>query len=411
MVRLYLDNAATSFPKPPGVYEAMLEFGTHIGSSPGRGHYAEAKQGAAILAETRSLLCDLFNGEDPNHVIFTLNTSDALNLAIKGILGHAILSRKRTTRPVHAITTRMDHNSVLRPLAAMHSQHDVQWTCVDADPKTGVIEPASVRDAMSDDTALVVINMASNVTGTIQDVASIADICRKRNIPLLVDAAQAAGHLPIDVQTLGIDLLAVPGHKGLLGPQGTGALYIRPGIEQRMTTVREGGTGSSYELDVQPDAMPERFEAGSHNTVGIAGWRVALQWLKQKSVETLRLHEVTLGEQLIRGFADLSCNGLQLLGPARMDLRVGVFSVVHQSIAPTTLAQRLEQHQVLVRSGIHCAPRAHRTFGTLENPRSLGATRLSLGPYITSHDIERTLSALADSVATPRVLASASVSS
>lgn len=401
MKRLYLDNAATSFPKPPGVYDAMVDFGVRIGSSPGRGHYAEAKQGAAILAQARELLCTLFNGENPNHFIFTLNTSDALNTAIKGVLGHSLVSRKRTSRPVHAIATRMDHNSVLRPLAAMQSQRDVQWTCVDADANTGIIDPSWIRDAITRDTALVAINMASNITGTLQDVASIADICRARDIPLLVDGAQAAGHLPIDVQSLGIDLLAVPGHKGLLGPQGTGALYIRPGTEHRMTTVREGGTGSSHELDVQPDAMPERFEAGSHNTVGIAGWRAALEWIQHRTVESLRAHECELGSVFLEGIRALGQSHLSVLGPHTMLDRVGVFSLVHPHINPAHLAHHLEvNHSILVRSGLHCAPRAHRLLGTLENARSIGATRISLGPSITHDDIERTLDALADEVGT-----------
>ncbi|HYE61504.1 MAG TPA: aminotransferase class V-fold PLP-dependent enzyme [Phycisphaerales bacterium] len=402
MRRLYLDNAATSFPKPPGVYEAMMDYGTRLGASPGRGHYAESREGARLIRECRERLNTLINGESANHIIFALNTSDALNLAIKGVVRHRV--REHPGRPVHLLTTAMDHNSVLRPFNAL-AEHGAEWRYLACDPETALVNPAAVAAAITPDTALVAVNMASNVTGTLQPVAEIGRICRERGVLYLIDAAQALGHVPVDVRALSCDLLAFPGHKGLMGPQGTGGLYIRPGVEHLVATTREGGTGSLSEHDVQPSSLPEKYEAGSHNTIGIVGLSRAVEWILDRGVSSLREHELGLIELMtdllhaggarVQGREPLDgpLSALRLVGPGDPPARVGVFSLTHDTMPPAEMAVMLEQLGVLVRSGIHCAPHAHATVGTLD---SHGAFRLSFGPFVTEDDVRFACGALAE---------------
>jgi cysteine desulfurase / selenocysteine lyase len=384
--RIYLDNAATSFPKPPGVYEAMLRYGQQIGGTAGRGTYFEAAEGARLIRQCRRRLCTLINGEDPEHVIFTLNTTDALNLAIKGIAA----ARQRRGRSAHLITTVMDHNSVLRPFNRLAGE-GCEWTCVDADPATGLVDPDDIRRAIHPHTALVAIVHASNVTGIIQPIAEIGAICREREIPFLVDAAQSLGHIPVDVRAMNIDLLAMPGHKGLLGPLGTGALYIRPGLESRLLPLREGGTGSRSEIETQPDTLPDKYEPGSQNAVGIVGLSEALAWIFQRGGAHFD-HERSLIRLMLDQLLPLEDRGLRLLGPRHAPARVGVFSLIHDSLSAHELAILLEQRGILGRAGLHCAPRAHALLGT----RDGGAFRLSVGPFLTADDIREARDALAE---------------
>ncbi len=391
--RRYFDNAATSFPKPAVVLEAMVRFATHIGS-PGRGAYAEARQAAELVWRCRERLCRLFNGERPENVVFTLNTTDALNLAIKGAVGQRRASQPR--RGVHVVTTWMEHNSVLRPTNAL-AEEGVEQTLVPADPATGVVDPDEVRRAIRPETVLVTVSHASNVTGTIQPVAEIGKACRAAGVMYLVDGAQSAGHLPIDVRAMNIDLLAFPGHKGLMGPQGTGGLYLRPGMEERVRTVREGGTGSSSEQDTQPRSMPDRYEAGSHNTMGIVGLSEAVGWILERGVAALRGHEERLMGVMLEGLlSEEAAPGLRLLGPTEVARRVGVFSVVHESLSPAELSGLLEEpFGVLTRAGLHCAPLAHRTLKTGGGEgAAAGATRLSVGPFLTEADVRYACGAL-----------------
>lgn len=386
--RLYLDNAATSFPKPPGVYEALVRYGRDIGATPGRANYAESLEGGRVIGLCRERLCHLVNGESPDHIIFTLNTTDALNLAIKGIVSH-----RRSVdpgRPIHLVTTAMDHNSVLRPFNALR-ERGVEWTCVDADPASGLVDPEDIRRALTPDTVLVAIVHASNVTGTIQPAAEVGAICRGRGVPFLLDAAQTLGRLPIDVRALGVDLLAFPGHKSLLGPLGTGGLYIRPGVERILSPLREGGTGSASDRDVQPLTMPDRYEPGSHNAPGIAGLSEAVGWILGREVESIRAHELTLVRAALEQLDDLESAGLRMLGPRDAERRVGVLSFAHDVISARPLADELERRfGVLVRPGVHCAPRAHRTLGTPPG----GAVRVSFGPFVTEADVLRACAAL-----------------
>jgi cysteine desulfurase/selenocysteine lyase len=381
-MRRYFDNAATSYPKPPAVAQAVQDYFARVHASAGRGAYREALACERILDDCRAALRQLFYCRPDDHVIFTLNGTDALNLAIKGVV-----------RPGdHVVTTCLDHNSVLRPLSALQEQAGVTWTAVPVDHDSTRLDPADLAQALRPQTRLVVVNHASNVTGVLQPLEPIAEICRTREVLLLVDGAQSAGHVPIDFGRLGLDLLACPGHKGLLGPLGTGLFLIRAGVENQMRTVREGGTGSHSERPIQPPTLPDRFEAGSHNAVGLAGLLAAVTWINERTVAALREHEVTLCRHLSARLDEIE--GLWWFGPRRAEDRVGVFSVRLEGVEPQELSALLEsEYGVLTRSGLHCAPLAHRTLGTLEKG---GTTRLSLGPFTTLADVEAACAGLAE---------------
>lgn len=391
--RLYLDNAATSFPKPPSVIDAMVKYMTQVGGTAGRGVYHEAQEGGRIIAECRRRLCRFFNGESPDHVVFALNTSDSLNLAINGVVAQRRVDQPG--RPIHIVATSMEHNSVLRPLNAAA---DVEWTCIPAHPETGLVSAADIASAIRDGTALVALNHASNVSGTIQPAAAVGEICRNASVPFLLDAAQSLGHIPVDVRALHVDLLAFPGHKGLMGPLGTGGLYLRPGMERFVRPVRVGGTGSRSEEDTQPDVMPDRYEPGSQNAVGIAGLSAAVQWLLNRGEEVFT-HDLELRAAMLEGLRELDAvgpeaggRGWRLLGPVDAAARVGVFSLLHSELSAHEAAVLLEQKEgILVRAGLHCAPRAHATFGTRECG---GALRLSFGAFNTVDDVAAALAAL-----------------
>lgn len=377
--RRYFDHAATSFPKPPGVVAAVQHYLENIGVSAGRGAYREAVESGRLLDDCRTAIRQLLRARPADSVIFALNGTDALNLAIKSLVGPGD----------HAVTTAMDHNSVLRPLSALAGRGST-WTAVEVDPHTTRLEPAAIERALRPETRLVIVNHASNVTGCVQPIAEIGEVCRRRGVLLLIDAAQTAGHLPIDFGSLPADLLAMPGHKGLLGPLGTGVLLIREGVERRMRSVREGGTGSRSELPEQPEQSPDKFEAGSHNAPGIAGLRAAMAWLLERGVESIRRHELHLMSRFVDQIADTP--GLTLYGTQNPAERVGVFSLRVAGLAPDELSAILdEQFGALSRSGLHCAPLAHRTIGTAGDG---GTTRLSLGVFHTDEDIDAAAAAI-----------------
>ena len=389
---LYLDNAATSFPKPPAVYAAMMRYATELGASAGRGNYAPALAAGAMIRECRRRLNELFNGQGENQFIFTHNCSDATNLALKGLILHTQHSGLKTGHLPHTICTHIDHNSVLRPLNAMQDLGWIKQTRVRVDPTSGLLDPDDIRRAIRPETKLIAITHASNVTGTIQHVREIGFIAREHGVPLVVDAAQSAGHVPIDVQADCIDLLAAPGHKGLLGPLGTGFLYIRPGVEKILSPLREGGTGSVSEHDRQPDFLPDKYEPGSHNAIGIAGLNAALQWVAEQTVQKLREHELDLVRTFIEGVSDVP--GLKYFGPQGVRHRLGVFSVTIEGYTPQKLAQTLEKDfGLLTRPGLHCAPLIHAALGTVP---AGGATRLSFGPFLSKQDIKFATDALAE---------------
>jgi len=393
--RLYLDNAATSFPKPPQVLQEMTDYAMRLGASAGRGAYREAVETGAIVTGCRHRLNQLFNGENANHFIFTLNCSDALNLAIKGLIDPL---RHDAGRLPHAICTHIDHNSILRPLNALVSAGLLIQTRVAVDPSAGLVDPDNVRKAIRPETKLIAITHASNVTGTIQPIREIGRIAREHAIPFIVDAAQSAGHVPIDVREDCIDLLAAPGHKGLLGPLGTGFLYIRPGVEKALRTIREGGTGSVSELDRQPEFMPDKYEPGSQNAIGITGLSAGIKWVLSEGVGKLAAHERELCATFIDRIGNVA--GLRYFGPRGVRDRVGVFSVRIADLAPEELSAILETYYgILTRSGIHCAPLAHQAIGTAA---SGGTTRISFGAFHTLQDADSVANALMDITRTTR---------
>lgn len=397
VTRRYFDNAATSFPKPPAVAAAMMRYMAEVGAA-GRGGYAEALESARLIDQCRERIRRLINGESARHVAFTLNATDALNLAIKGTARG--FARQTGKRP-HAVITNMEHNSVLRPCNELASEGLLELAMVDADPTTGFVDPDDIEDAVRPgETAFVAINHASNVTGTVQAIEEIGPRVRacasERDRPLfIVDASQSLGHWPVDVAAAAVDLLAFPGHKGLLGPTGTGALYIRPGVEKRLATFREGGTGNVSELDVQPAMMPEKYEAGSHNTVGIVGLSEGVAWLLEHGIESVRQHERGLLEVLLAALSDLGGDGVRTLGTPAPAHRVGVVSFTHSAYSPSELATILEaEYGILCRAGLHCAPLAHRMLGTAP-PQGEGAVRLSIGPFLERADVEAAVAAIA----------------
>jgi cysteine desulfurase / selenocysteine lyase len=375
-VQRYFDNAATSFPKPEVVLDAMVAYTKNCGASPGRGAYAQAVDATCLLDDCRSQLCEIVQAPKSSNCIFTLNCTDSLNMAINGVAQNFLANGER----VHIITTAMDHNSVLRPLSELAKQ-GVTHTVVPAHPETGIVDPIDIADAITSDTKLVAIAHGSNVTGTIQDLKTIGEACGA--IPFLVDAAQTMGHTPIDVEKMRIDLLAFPGHKGLLGPLGTGGLIMKSGIEHLLSPVRTGGTGSQSELPVQPMAMPDKYEAGSHNMVGIAGLVASTRWILDKGVNTLYKEEQSCIQQFLDEMQMIE--NVRIVGPKTADDRCGVFSLVFEATAPHEIAKILElEYGICARSGLHCAPFAHKTLGT----DLLGGTlRISIGPFHTPEDI------------------------
>lgn len=379
-----MDNAATSFPKPREVLDAMNAYMRDLGASAGRGAYNEALETGSLITQCRRRLNKLFNGEALEHFIFTLNCTDALNLAIKGLIDPG--------QKGHAICAQIDHNSILRPIQAMVDSGWVEQTRVRIDPATGLIDPDELRKAIRHDTRLIALGHASNVTGTVQPIRQIGAIAREHGVPLIVDAAQSAGHLPIDLQADNIDFLAAPGHKGLLGPLGTGFLYIRPGWETKLRTTREGGTGTISEEPRQPDFMPDRFESGSHNAVGLIGLSEAVQWVIDQTVESLHARERDLTRTFIEGISDI--DGLKYFGPQGVRDRVGVFSVRINGLDPHELSSALEaSYGILTRSGIHCAPLIHQAIGTLDIG---GTTRFSFGPFLSVQDVKFATDVLAE---------------
>lgn len=376
---IYFDNAATSFPKPAGVEAALLHYHHELGASAGRGAYPRAVLTSRLLDDTRKLLASFFNIRIPSQIVFTLNASDALNLAIKGFdwrVGD------------NAVVSAMEHNSVLRPLHALKARRGIKVIKVKACPE-GLIRPQDIAKAITARTRLVVVVHASNVTGSIQPIEEIGRITSHKGVPYLVDASQSAGVLPIDAEAMKIDLLAFPGHKALLGPLGTGALYIRKDLD--LETIREGGTGSQSEQEVQPDFLPDKFESGSHNALGIAGWKASLEFLARETLAKVRSHEVRLTEMFLEGLR--SIGSVQVYGPKDVAKQMAVVSMRVGEFAPPELSHRLyEMGKLMTRSGLHCAPGAHQAIGTYP----LGTTRFSFGYFNTPQDIDQALQVLGD---------------
>lgn len=373
---VYLDNAATSFPKPEAVYAAVDWALRHIGASAGRGGHRRAIEAGRIVFETREAAAGLFGVRDSSRIAFTANATEAINFALFGLLQPGD----------RVVTSSMEHNAVTRPLRALQDR-GVTVIKVPADSK-GFVDPAAIRLACAEKTRLVVLSHCSNVTGTLQPIEEIGPWCRREGILFLVDAAQSAGYFPLDAEGMGIDLLAVPGHKGLMGPPGTGLLYVREGVELRPLIL--GGTGGNSHSDLPPESMPERLEAGTLNTPGLAGLKAGIDFLQKEGIAVVRAREIELMTSLIRGLREIP--GILLYGPLEPSVHGGVLSFNLTGRDPAEIGFLLDRdHGVQCRVGLHCAPDAHRTIGTF--PR--GTVRVSPGYFTPPEEIDHLVAALA----------------
>jgi len=365
---IYLDNAATSFPKPESVYQAVMHAMRTIGASPGRAGHRRSMEAGRLLFQAREAVATLFAIPDSSRVIFSHSATEALNLALRGTL----------IPGDHVITTSMEHNSLLRPLFLLRRQ-GVELTIVQAGVD-GRVDPDDIRRALRTNTRMIAVGHISNVSGTIQAVDTFAGIAREAGALFLLDAAQSAGSVPIDVVKTGIDLLAAPGHKGLFGPQGTGFLYAASAVPLR--PLLAGGTGSSSTSEEQPDTVPEGFEAGTHNLPGIAGLKAGVEFVLEQGAAVIGEKERKLITSAAQRLAAVP--GVTLCGPIDPADRGGALSFTCTGTDPATLAFMLDQHfDIAVRAGLHCAPYAHRTLGTFPG----GTLRISPGWFTTSEEI------------------------
>ncbi|SJZ80199.1 cysteine desulfurase family protein [Selenihalanaerobacter shriftii] len=377
MILIYLDNAATSFPKPESVYKKMDKFMRNKGANPGRGSHKLAVSASREIFSTRELVAKFFNIEDSAEVVFTLNTTDALNLGIKGSL----------VKGDHVITSSMEHNSVSRPLKHLERKNKIELSIVDCDSKTGELSVVDIEKEIRDETKLIVITHASNVTGTLMPIKEIGELADQHGILFMVDVAQTAGFYPIDVQELKLDLMAFPGHKGLLGPQGTGGLYISRKL--KLKSQRQGGTGSNSELIYQPEIIPDKYESGTPNGVGIVGLGAGIDYILEKGIDNLREYELELTEYLLNELVKIP--HVNIYGPQDIKKQAPVISINLGEEAASEIGFILDSaFDIGVRTGLHCAPLAHETLGTIEQ----GTVRISVGSFNTKSDCEALLEAI-----------------
>ena len=374
---IYLDNASTSFPKAPNVASAMADYITNRGININRGSYALAYDVEDIIYTTRQRLHPLFNGHDPAHVIFTQNVTMSLNMVIKGLLKAGD----------HVLVSSMEHNAVMRPLTQLLDK-GITFDTIPCD-STGSIQMDSIEPLIRPNTVALIINHASNVCGTIQPLESIGPICKAHNLQFIVDAAQTAGVIPIDVKACHIDALCFTGHKGLLGPQGIGGIILTKEMAQNLTPLIAGGTGSFSHLETMPTHMPDAFESGTLNLPGIIGLNEGLAYIESQGMENIHNHELVLTQAFLEGLQ--SIDGINIVGKQNIQDRTAVVSITIDGMDPANIAYELEStYHIMTRVGLHCAPRAHQTLRTYPE----GTVRFSFGYANTHKDVESALSAL-----------------
>ncbi len=381
---VYFDNAATSWPKPPGVARAMVRFLEEVGANPGRAAHRLAVESGRIVYRAREAACELFHAPDPLRLVWCKNVTEALNLALYGLL-----------RPGdHVVTSSMEHNSMMRPLRALEEHAGrgpggIEVTVVGCSPQ-GMLDPADVEAAIRPNTRLVALNHASNVVGTLLPVAQVGAVCQARDLLLLVDVAQTGGAYPIDMQAEQIDLLAFTGHKSLGGPMGTGGLIIGERVDEtRLEPLLRGGTGSRSEHEVQPGFLPDMGESGTPNVVGLAGLEAGVRWVLERGVDSIRAHEVALAQALMGGLRTIP--GVTVYGTLDPELQTATVSFNIAGLEPSLVGLRLdEEYGIMCRVGLHCSPATHRTLGTFPD----GTVRFGLGAFNTAEEVDSAVDAV-----------------
>lgn len=383
--RTYLDNASTTFPKPPCVTEAVCRYMTEMGTNVGRGEYASAFDTEDLVFDTRAALCALLGGADPSDVVFTRNVTEALNLVLKGFLHPGD----------HVIVSSMEHNAVMRPLTQLAAA-GVTFSRAQCAPD-GTLDATEVERLIYPQTRAVVMTHASNVCGTILPVCEVGAICRRHGIPLVIDAAQTAGVVPISMEECGAAAICFTGHKGLLGPQGIGGCVLDPEFATQIDALVAGGTGSHSDSEQMPSFMPDRLEAGTPNLPGIAGLAASLAWLGEKGIDAVRGHELALTQRLLDGLRPLAAaRRVRLAGLPGTEGRTGVVSIQTPGYDLSQVAHDLDaRFGIQTRVGLHCAPSAHKTLGTFP----AGTIRFSLGWANTEADVDLAISALGELLA------------
>ncbi len=372
---IYLDNAATTFPKPEAVYNSMMDCMKNYCANPGRAGHKLAMKAAREIYDARENIAKLFNIDNPMNVVFTNNATDSLNLAIKGVVSTGD----------HIITTSMEHNSVIRPIKALEKL-GIENTIVECD-KEGFLDIKDLEKAIRPNTKLIVTTHASNVCGTLIDIKAVSEVAKSHNILYLVDASQTAGVYNIDLKEVAADMVAAPGHKGLLGPQGTGILYIREGLN--LNILKEGGTGSKSEDLFQPELLPDKYESGTHNTPGIVGLNEGIKFIFNEGIDKIKQHEEELCNYMLKRLEEVP--NIKIYGPKDASKRASVITVNIGNMDSGEITFLLDsEYDIATRSGIHCAPLAHKTLGTLEQ----GAVIFSIGYFNTKEEIDIAIEAL-----------------
>ncbi len=373
--RIYLDNAATSWPKPETVYAAVNHYQRDVGVAAGRGNYQDAEDIARTIQQTRANISRLVRATAANHIIFTHNCTDSLNIVIQGLLREGD----------HVVTSVDEHNSILRPLAELRIRRNIQMTMVSVNAH-GHVDLDQIRGALKRDTRLIALTHASNVTGVLQPVVEVSRLAKEQGCLFLVDAAQTLGHVPIDVASWQVDFLAAPGHKGLLGPLGTGLLYIAPGCEQQLPSLRQGGTGTQSERATQPEQLPAKYESGNLNVPGLVGLDAGVRFVLDQELDKSP-EQWALRRELMEQLSEVP--RVKLFGVVDPGEAVGIVSFTVEGYDPREVASMLDATgRVQMRAGLHCAPEMHRALGTLT---SGGTVRASTGHFNSSEQIGQTV--------------------
>lgn len=389
MQQIYLDNASTTFPKPQEVADAVYQYITHAGTNISRGTCATSSENLVYM--TRELLCEFFGAEDSKNVIFTKNVTESLNIVIKGLLRSGD----------HVLVSAMEHNAVMRPLQQIGTElttdnapaDAITFSRIPCDAE-GTLHLDALPQLIRPNTRAIIMTHASNVCGTVQPLAEVGSFCQEHGLRFIVDSAQSAGILPLNMRELHIDALAFTGHKGLLAPQGIGGLLLREHIIDEITPLIVGGTGSLSHTERTPRFLPDKFEAGTLNLPGIAGLQAALIWLKQQGIDKIRTHELTLTQQFLDGLRQLEAQGLlRIVGKRNCNERLGVVSIATERMDIAELAFILaDKYAIATRVGLHCAPHAHKTLGTYPT----GTLRFSFGWHNTDAEVSTALHALSE---------------